>query len=336
MTASWPVAMPVETRPSCRLYVILARDGRSAAVFRRGPSRQVALLRWWLGTDRVELGQWFKGRIYERRSDLSPDGELLVYFAAKHKGPFGTWTAVSRPPFLEVLALWPKGDAWGGGGLFATGRRLGLNHPPHQMTLAAVAAPRLPIEVERSSAYAGGGEDNPLHHDRIIRDGWQLLAAGNASSYRQTGPARWVLDEPEVYAREQPAPRRARRGRDQTGPLTLHRELRAVGVTQGPWYREDFVVKDAAGRCLRLIADADWADWDTSGDLLVAAEGRLHRIAFAAVHREVSDPLADATRVADLAPLRFEPVEAPPEAGVWPSARAKTVSGRIVARPLAS
>jgi cytochrome bd-type quinol oxidase subunit 2 len=27
------------------------------------------------------VGQWLKGRIYERRSDLSPDGKHLIYFA---------------------------------------------------------------------------------------------------------------------------------------------------------------------------------------------------------------------------------------------------------------
>ena len=38
--------MSAPPEPSCRLYAILARDGRSAVVFRRGPSKQVLLLRW--------------------------------------------------------------------------------------------------------------------------------------------------------------------------------------------------------------------------------------------------------------------------------------------------
>ncbi len=79
--------MVAPTEPACRVYAILARDGRSAVVFRRGPSRQVLVLRWWLGDDRIEPGQWLKGRIYERRCDLSPDGDLLIYFAAKWNTP---------------------------------------------------------------------------------------------------------------------------------------------------------------------------------------------------------------------------------------------------------
>ena len=77
-------------------------------VFRRGPSGEVALVGWDTERHAFELGQWFRGRIYERRCDLSPSGERLAYFAGTHRGPMGTWTAVSRPPFLTALALWPK------------------------------------------------------------------------------------------------------------------------------------------------------------------------------------------------------------------------------------
>jgi hypothetical protein len=62
--------------PSTRLHVLLARRSGRGVVLRRGPSERVALVAW--DTDRhgFELGQWFHGRIYERRCDLSPSGEL--------------------------------------------------------------------------------------------------------------------------------------------------------------------------------------------------------------------------------------------------------------------
>ena len=103
-------------KSSVRLYALLARAAPVAVIFRRGPSRQVQLVLWKTDTDTFESGQWFKGRIYERRCDLSPSGRRLIYFAAKYRKPLYTWTAVSRPPFLTAVALWPKGDAWGGGG----------------------------------------------------------------------------------------------------------------------------------------------------------------------------------------------------------------------------
>ena len=74
--------------PQVRIYSILAREAKRAVVFRRGPSKLVQLLLWHTDTDKFEDGQWFKGRIYERRCDLSPNGKLLVYFAANYKLPY--------------------------------------------------------------------------------------------------------------------------------------------------------------------------------------------------------------------------------------------------------
>ena len=112
-----------------RLFALIARRAEVGIIFRRGPSKQVLLVRWDLATDSFEAGQWLKGRVYERRCDLSPNGDRLIYFAASYGGPLRTWTAVSRPPYFTALALWPKGDAWGGGGLFQDENKILLNHP---------------------------------------------------------------------------------------------------------------------------------------------------------------------------------------------------------------
>lgn len=78
----------------------------------------------------MEHGAWFKGRIYEDKCDLSPDGKLFVYFALKgsynEHGLPNTWTALSRPPWLKALALWPHGDTYFGGGRFTANRELAL------------------------------------------------------------------------------------------------------------------------------------------------------------------------------------------------------------------
>ncbi len=116
---------PVPTR----LYFILAREADTAVLFRRGPSKWVQIIRWDTAHDTFDFGQWFHGRIYERRSDLSPDGTKMIYFAQKiNRRTMAdweytyAWTAISKPPYLTALALWPKGDCWHGGGLFVTDR----------------------------------------------------------------------------------------------------------------------------------------------------------------------------------------------------------------------
>src|SRR6185369_14808118 len=83
---------------------------------------------WNTETHEIRKGQWIKGRIYERRCDLSPSGEKLVYLAARNRPPIYAWTAVSRPPFLTALALWPNTGACGGGGLFQNERTVALDH----------------------------------------------------------------------------------------------------------------------------------------------------------------------------------------------------------------
>jgi hypothetical protein len=127
--------------PPCRLFVIPARDVPVAAVIRRGPSRWYQVIRWDTRRDELTDGAWFKGRIYEERCDVSPDGELFVYFChggATRPGYKDSWTAVSRLPWLSALALWPAGTTYGGGGRFVDRRKLVLRngtgdrpHPDH-------------------------------------------------------------------------------------------------------------------------------------------------------------------------------------------------------------
>ncbi len=109
------------SRFPARVHVLLARDKPTGVVIRRGPSKRVCTLLWDRRSDQFQIGQWLNGKIYERRSDLSPDGKHLIYFAMNgrwHTQAQGSWTAISRAPYLKAIAMCPKGDCWNGGGLF--------------------------------------------------------------------------------------------------------------------------------------------------------------------------------------------------------------------------
>jgi hypothetical protein len=154
-----------------RIHVLLARDAPFGVVIRRGPARHVALLGWDRETDRFERGQWLKGRIYEHRCDLSPDGKHFLYFALNarwHQEAKGSWTALSRAPYLKALALWPEGDTWGGGGLFLSNQKYWLTNGPgeplrDESGLRCIATLPAPIS---------GFADRGLYFARIQRDGW--------------------------------------------------------------------------------------------------------------------------------------------------------------------
>ena len=121
-----------------RLFVIPARDEPVAVILRRGPAAWYHVILWETRRDVFTPGAWFKGRIYEDKCDLSPDGKLFVYFV--HQGSRGStpfthaWTAISRPPWLHALVVWPQGTTYGGGGKFTGPRSIwgvtvGGTHP---------------------------------------------------------------------------------------------------------------------------------------------------------------------------------------------------------------
>ena len=167
--------------------------------------------------------------------------------------------------------------------------------------------PQLPsrYQVRRWSEHAGRGEDNPVHHERITRDGWVFVSEGDAGRYRQSDYA-WLFNAPEIYDR--PSPK---------GGLVLRRLLRAIYKKNGPWYVEDFEVLREGAR-VRFIENCSWADWQANGDLLFAHDGKLYRLAATAAAHPAANATEDAALVADLAPLRFQNIAAPDWARTWP------------------
>jgi len=276
-------ASGAQTDATCRLHALLARDGRSAVILRRGPSKRVQLIRWWLKTDTFEPGQWFKGRIYEYRCDLSPNGEKFVYFAQDYGRPLQSWTAISRPPYFSALALWAKGDCWGGGGLFESENTLSLNHPvgAHMRVHDGYRIPS-DFRVQPLGDHSGGGEDDPINHSRMLRDGWESLQRGVTHYHARTPMLSYPCDPVRVFAQARPG----------TDVLTLLRITRGLGVQNGPWYLTDHavvpsrVVCDVSGyldvvsiksNALWYREACPWADWDANGDLLYADHGRMLR-----------------------------------------------------------
>jgi len=247
---------------AARLFIIFARKSATAVIFRRGPSKWVQLIKWDTKTDTFESGQWFHGRIYERRADLSPDGSLLIYFAQKKEDRTMkdseytyAWTAVSKPPYLTALALWPKGDCWHGGGLFKSNKTVVLNHKP------AVAKPHpnhLPQGLRVILKPEVRGEDDPLFSERIERDGWELRQPWKIEN--RGYPKMYRTIQPEI--REKPSPRRTQM-------------IRLVRSIEGLDYSEEFAVVVRGRSGLASIDRASWADWDQQGRLVFARDGKI-------------------------------------------------------------
>lgn len=167
-----------------RLHVLIARKADYAVVIRRGPSKHTSTIGWDMKTNIFTLGQWFKGRIYERRSDLSPDGNHMIYFAMNgkwHTEVKGSWTAISKTPYLKAIGLWPKGDCWNGGGLFVSDSKYWINHGYGHSTIKI--PPELTEVHEVNLEYSVGNECLGVYFPRLLRDGWKLLEQRKDDTY---------------------------------------------------------------------------------------------------------------------------------------------------------
>jgi hypothetical protein len=297
-----------QPKPQVRLYCILAREAPLAVVFRRGPSKRVLLVLWRTDSDQFQEGQWLKGRIYERRCDLSPSGKRLIYFAANYKKPYFSWSAVSRPPFLGALALWPKGDGWGGGGLFAKENTILLNHRAEEMQLAEGFKLPRNVHIQPFGESPGWGEDSPIVDVRLSRDGWRRVQEGKAVEHG-IGASVWMeLNPAEVWAR--PNPRLGAR-------YELRMEIQGLHQRDGPWYIIEHAVSDQFHGSTVALGRTDWADWCQSGDLLFAKEGKLFRLGHSA--DGALNELERAKALIDVTDRTFKEVESPSEAKHWDS-----------------
>jgi hypothetical protein len=281
-----------------RIFFILARNSPTAVVFRRGPSKWVQVLKWDTATDTFEAGQWFHGKIYERRSDLSPDGSMLVYFAQKIEGRTlrdkeytYAWTAVSRPPYITALALWPKGDCWHGGGLFQDNNTVILNHKPD------VAKPHpnhVPHGLQVILKNHVHGEDDPLYSERLQRDGWDLKQE-------------WVVENrgyPLMFTTRQPE---IREKRNKGGPMLI-RLTRSIDELN---YAEEFAVSSGDGHSMIQIERASWVDWDFRGRLVFARDGRIFE------SRVCESTVLNARELIDLNSAKPSAVRSPDWASRW-------------------
>ncbi|PYJ80682.1 MAG: hypothetical protein DME22_23650 [Verrucomicrobia bacterium] len=157
------------------LHVLLARGAKVGLVIRRGRSKSVCTVLWNRERDTFKLGQWMRGRIYERRCDLSPNGTRFIYFAMNGRWQSetkGSWTAISRVPFLKAMSLFAKGDCWHGGGLFLSDREFWLNDGYGHTELKAANDVRRNVDGHPPDYF--GGECLTVYYNRLQRDGWVM------------------------------------------------------------------------------------------------------------------------------------------------------------------
>ena len=85
----------------------------------------------------------------------------------------GSWTGISRAPYLKAVGLWPNGNCWYGGGLFIDSQKFWLNGSCGHTVL------KLPQKLKAVEDFPNhqyyGGECTGVYYLRLQRDGWELI-----------------------------------------------------------------------------------------------------------------------------------------------------------------
>ncbi|WP_221795201.1 hypothetical protein [Oceanobacter mangrovi] len=109
----------------------------------------------------------------------------------------GSWTAISRTPWLKSVSLYAKGDCWHGGGLFLDEKEFWLNDGRgHEQLMDS-------SEIKRNESYKPskqyGGECLHVYYNRLQRDGWVLKSMNEKGKwhsetvFEKSLPKKWVL-----------------------------------------------------------------------------------------------------------------------------------------------
>lgn len=273
-----------------RLHVIFARQASTAIVIRRGPSRWCATFGWDRVTDSFKLGQWLKGRIFERRCDLSPDGKLLIYFAMKgfwEQGSRGSWTAISRMPYLKAIGFWPVGEVNEGGGLFNTNSTFWLNGEHVHEGMRFPEGLRMTHQSPDADNWGGGCP--AVYYPHLVRAGWKLTAKScsdlegkytRCRRFEKSLPNGWTL-------------------------VKFAREWMYDSPVKGSYFDQHLLVRN--GRSVNVDgAGWSWCDWDAARRRVCWATGGCIHAA-----RLGEGGLIEEKLVHDFNSYEFEAVAAP-------------------------
>jgi hypothetical protein len=233
-----------------------AKSAPYTVVFRRKPTDCFHVLRWNTETDQIEHGAWFAGTIYPKRADVSFDGNWLVFLAMDPGA--ATFNRVSSPPLLNPVVEVESTGTYRGGGYWETQSLLRLHGWFTFREGKQKVQEALPFAVENYEEELG---ELGVLYRRLARDGWYRVGDN------------WGI-QTEI---QQPDYGLNCIGDDgwQSQPTPAHPALRMVntGYRYGTHHFKFWLAEFPT-----LINDkADWACWDSLGQLLFSHAGAIYK-----------------------------------------------------------
>jgi hypothetical protein len=272
--------------PPPRLYGLPASEAPVVAVLRRGPTQWSQVGRWDLSTGRYEPGAWFHGRLFPRRSDLSPDGRYLCCFAHDPKARWehgDSYVVVSRLPWLAALHAFGTCGTWSRGYSFASGADARAADPSLELPIPYVLQPIPVVQFanERRHGWVECTDSPPRRQD----DAWDQHRNARIEK-RQPGGSLWLRCRSVGHA---------------GGAFGMDQAVDGLRVR--------YALEGAAGG--QALDHLQWAEWDPQGRLLAATrDGHLQRW-------DLTGPAWTLLSDADLTAFAPDPTPPPPWARSW-------------------
>jgi hypothetical protein len=293
--------MNAMTPAFAHLFVLLAREAPVGVIFRRGPRDWTQIIHWDTKKDIFTPGQWFHGRLYSKRSDLSPDGKLLIYFAAKYhrlNNPphsYRIWTAISKPPYFTGLFFAPDFDTYGGGGIFIDNHTVLYNNTSPFDGVQEKPQPKLTVISKRECFSA-----TALAYHRLLANGWTWP--------ENDAYAKSEFTIKSLFSEEILPSSIFVKGIE---PLVWHKQVGHYTLTLT--YKSTasrYQLTHTAKGYFTFLDKVEWADFDYRGRVVLAKEGKL----FAAIMNHQGLGL---TELADFNANQPEAIESPEWAKKW-------------------
>lgn len=244
--------------PPARIHLLPAKASPYVIVIRRKPTDWFHVLRWNTETDQLEHGSWLKGMLYAKRSDVSFDGNWMV-FLTRDFGNYKAWNRVSHPPILEPIVNVDSGSTWYGGGYWTSESILCLNgwHWPFFRDLKSKVKLALPFAIEE---YSDKFEDRGVLYHRITRDGWSRAGDNWGTETRVESKGYIIECIGDNGWKCQPTPN--------------HPTLRMAYIGYKGGLQFKFWLEEFPGL---IKPKTDWACWDCLGQLIFSCEGILYK-----------------------------------------------------------
>lgn len=268
-----------------RLYCIPATEAPVIAVFRRGPSDWSCVGRWDLEQGTYDSGAWLRGRLFPRRSALSPNGRFLCYFAHNPKATWvhgETYVAISKLPWLSALHAFSTCGTWTRGYYFTEGNRgdeqLNLNLPiPYGLR-------PIPV-VQFANERLRGWQETPDSPSRHPEDVWDERRNAQLSKQQPGGYQMLYLQSLGQAG----------------GEFGVDQAVDGMSVLYSMKFNEE----------IELLDDLQWADWDAKGQLLVATRTGQLQV------RNMEGERPEVVFEVDLSIMEPNPIPAPHWAQHW-------------------